>query len=120
MPSRSPRRSLQQILEAIERIQTLTAGMDQQSYQEAGTVKLAVERLLQIVTEAAHRLGREATAICPGVDWRDIREMGNALRHDYDELLDHVLWNTIIADLPPLKMHVTAALKTLNAQDDER
>lgn len=61
----------------------------------------------------AHRLGRQAPVICPGVDWRDIREMGNALRHDYDELLHEVLWNTIVNALPPLKAAVKTAMERI-------
>jgi uncharacterized protein with HEPN domain len=39
----------------------------------------------------------------PDVPWRDIRDMGNFLRHEYDRVDLAVVWRTVTDDLPPLK-----------------
>jgi hypothetical protein len=44
----------------------------------------AVERHLQKISEAAVRLSDHAEILCPGVPWRNIRGIGNFLRHEYD------------------------------------
>jgi uncharacterized protein with HEPN domain len=116
LPSDRSATHLQHILGAIDRIDELTRGMDQKAYEASDVIKLAVERLLQNLTEAAHRLGRQADAVCPGVNWRVIRDLGNVLRHDYDELLDSTLWNTITVDLPPLKAAVRLALERITRE----
>jgi len=47
---------------------------------------------------------------CPGLQWRDIRGMGNWLRHQYEGIELPVIWETVRADLPPLKAAVLRAL----------
>jgi hypothetical protein len=43
---------------------------------------------MQIMTEAAIRLGGEAERIAPGPDWEGFRGMGNLLRHAYHRIDD--------------------------------
>ena len=75
----------------------------------------AVERKLQLITEAAVRLGDQAEALCPGIVWRNIRGMGNWLRHQYDRVDLDTVWNTVVVDLPKLKESVTKALAQIQA-----
>ena len=62
------------------------------------------------LSEAAIRLGLTADALCPGVPWREIRGIGNHLRHGYDKIDLERLWKTIKEDLPVLSEVVSAAL----------
>jgi uncharacterized protein with HEPN domain len=64
-------------------VDRFTAGMNLQSFREDPKTVAAVERKLQIVSEAAIRLGSEAENRIPGVAWRNIRGIGNWLRHQY-------------------------------------
>ena len=57
---------------------------------------------MQIITEAAYRLGEEGAALCSGPDWKGLRGMGNALRHSYHRVDDKVVWDTVTDDLPLL------------------
>jgi uncharacterized protein with HEPN domain len=45
-----------------------------------------------IISEAAKRLGDDAEVLCPGQRWRDIRGIGNHLRHAYDNLDALLIW----------------------------
>jgi len=63
-----------------------------------------------IISEAAVRLGEDAEFLCPGLPWRDIRGIGNWLRHQYDRINPDAVWITIADDLPPLKAAVEKAL----------
>jgi len=74
-------------------------------------VVAAVERKLQTISEAAIRLADEAERLCPGVPWRDVRGIGNQLRHAYERIDLATIWNTVIEDLPALKAAVKDALK---------
>jgi len=102
----------QDILKAISLIEQFVGTMDFQAYSEDIKTRAAVERELQIVTEAAYRLKPEDENLCPGPDWRKIRGMGNILRHSYDRLDDEAVWLTVKDDLPSLKQAVSAALAT--------
>ena len=48
-----------------------------ESYQTDLKTKSAVERQMQIMTEAAIRLGEDAERIAPGPDWEGFLGMGN-------------------------------------------
>ena len=45
--------------------------------------------------------------------WREIRDLGNLLRHAYDKVDLEIIWQTITDDLPFLKISVLKALQTL-------
>lgn len=73
----------------------------------------AIERELQIITEAAARLGTQGALLCPDVNWREIRDFGNILRHTYDQLDPNVLQAVLDYDLQMLEPRVRAALARL-------
>ena len=50
-------------------------------FEHNGLVRDGVERCLERVCEAIYRLGDKAEALMPGQPWREIRGMGNRLRH---------------------------------------
>ena len=83
------------------------------AYRRDHKMKAAVERKLQILTEAAFRLGESAEALCPEVNWRNIRGLGNVLRHRYDDLDDNVIWEAVHIDLPTLRRSVQRVLADL-------
>jgi uncharacterized protein with HEPN domain len=112
MFSKRPEMHLRDILKAINLIEAFTIGMDFHAYRADLKTQAAVERQLQIVTEAAYRLKPEDEHLCPGPDWRKIRGMGNILRHDYDRIEDETIWNTVQDDIPALKQAVTGSLET--------
>ncbi|MBZ5608541.1 MAG: DUF86 domain-containing protein [Acidobacteriia bacterium] len=52
-------------------------------------------------------------AFVPAYPGREIRGLGNVLRHEYDRVEGSHLWYTIQDDLPPLKASVGATLRKL-------
>ena len=85
--------------------------MSLESYEKDEKTQAAVERKMLVISEAAVRLENHAETLCPGVPWRDIRGIGNWLRHQYDNVAVEIVWNTIQDDLPPLRTAVAAALE---------
>lgn len=85
--------------------------MDFETFRNDPKTVAAVERKL-IVSEAAIRLGETAELLCPGLPWRDIRGMGNWLRHHYERIELATIWKTIEVDLPPLKATVWRVLNS--------
>ena len=74
--------------------------MNQAAFARDGKTRDAVERCLEWICDAAHRLGKQATDLMPGQPWGDIRGMGNRLRHAYDRLDLGIVWSTA-RDRPP-------------------
>lgn len=110
MPFREPALSLRDILDGIDMIVQFVHEMDLAAFREDPKTIAAVERKLLLVSEAAIRLGDDAERLCPGLPWRNIRGIGNWLRHRYDRVDVETVWNTVIDDLPPLRSAVLRAL----------
>ncbi len=64
---------------------------------------------MQIISEASVRL-RDGENLCPEIDWKGLRGMGNVLRHGYHKVEDQIVWDTVKLDLPLLKVCVDRLL----------
>lgn len=111
MPFRNEATHLQDILEGIDHIDAFLGDVDFENYKADLKTKSAVERQLQIITEAAKRLGDNAQSLCPGPDWSGFCRMGDILRHGYHKVDDKIVWDTIKDELPPMREAVMKALK---------
>ena len=112
MSSRTPDQSLHNILNSITLIEEFIADISFDRFRDEPMRIAAVERHLQKISEAAIRLGDQAEILCPGVPWRNIRGIGNFLRHEYDRVDLDTVWHTVVDHLPALKASVTAVLQT--------
>ncbi len=111
MPFRDNSTHFRDILDAIDHIDEFLNGIDFEAYQEDLKTKSAVERQMQIITEAAYRLGEDGEKMAPGVNWEGFRGMGNLLRHAYHRIDDSIIWNTVKDELPIMHEVVEKALK---------
>ena len=84
--------------EAIE----ITRTRRRADLDEDRIVQLALVRLVEIVGEAAARVGPELRATLPSIPWVEIVGMRHRLVHGYDQVDLDVLWRVIAIDLPPL------------------
>jgi uncharacterized protein with HEPN domain len=110
LPFSDADRLLRDIIDAVGMIDRFASGMDLEAFREDPKTVAAVERKLQVISEAAIRLGGEAEDRIPRVSWRNIRGMGNWLRHQYDRMELETIWKTVTDDLPPLKTAIQRAL----------
>ena len=114
MPFRDNATHLRDILEAINHIELFLDGVTFESYKTDLKTKSAVERQMQMMTEAAIRLGKDAETIAPGPDWEGFRAMGNILRHAYHRIDDQIVWDTVKEELPPMREILLHTLKADN------
>jgi uncharacterized protein with HEPN domain len=73
---------------------------------------LSLVRLVEIIGEAAARVGTESRENYPSIPWLQIVGMRNRLIHGYDAVDLDVLWDTITDDLPPLIDELKKILST--------
>ena len=117
MPSRhDPADLLADILENANRIERYLTDFDREAFAGSGLVRDAVERCLERICEAAHRLGEQAVELMPNQPWAAIRGMGNRLRHAYDRISLEVVWNAACFDIPSLAADVRKALDELTSR----
>jgi uncharacterized protein with HEPN domain len=117
VPFRKTRTHFEDILQSIDHIDEFLSGIDFEGYREDRKTRSAVERELQIITEAAIRLGDEAETLCPGPDSKGFRGMGNILRHVYHRVDDEIVWNTVKEELPPMRAAVSKALRSMSEDE---
>ena len=94
---------LEDILEAIERIEEYTGDMDFKSF--AGDKKTfdAVIRNLEVMGEAAKNISEGFKNENPEIKWRGIAGMRDKLIHGYFGVDPEIVWETIQKRLPELK-----------------
>lgn len=63
---------------------------------------LAVERLLEIIGEAANSLSDETRDAHPDVPWQDIRRLRVVLAHHYHRVDPAQVWTIATQDVPRL------------------
>jgi uncharacterized protein with HEPN domain len=110
LPSRNAALCFGEILRSIQRIADFIGPMSFEQYSVDEKTASAVERQLLIVTEASIRLSDEDRELCPGVEWQDMRNLGNRIRHAYHDIDNELIWNIVHEDLPELKRKVEKTL----------
>jgi uncharacterized protein with HEPN domain len=102
---------------SIQLIEEFIKELDLGAYRRDTKTQAAVERMLLVISEAAVRLNDHAESLCPTIPWREIRGIGNWLRHSYDRVDAEIIWDTIQNDLPALMVAVNAALSSKRPQE---
>ena len=113
MSSSDPARRLRDIVKNAESIVRYTDGLDLAAFFEDAKTYDAVERCLERISEAGAKLGDEAEQLVPGPDWKQIRALGNRLRHEYDQISPQTLWLIATHDVPILLAACRDALAQL-------
>ena len=106
------------ILEAITRAKILLAGKSHADLLDDWTVRLLLERLLEVISEASRHIPDALrTEYGAHVPWQQVAGIGNNLRHGYDEIDSGILWDVATQDLPVLDAAVRAMLDHLDTGD---
>jgi uncharacterized protein with HEPN domain len=103
MATRSPLLRIHDMLESIREIEKAVAGKTFRDYQRSWLLRSAIERGIEVISEASRHLGRDLKAQHEGVRWEDIAGIGNILRHEYQHIDAAIIWRTVKHDLPVLK-----------------
>ena len=106
MSKRSARLLIDDILEAINKISSYTAGMQHDDFVSSGMAADAVVRNLEIIGEAASRLPDTFTTKHPEIEWRKIIGLRHRIVHDYFGVDLDIIWTIISQDLPNLKARI--------------
>lgn len=86
------------ILDAVAAIESFIVGMTEKHFLGDRKTQSAVERELLTIGEACAKIlemDDSVEAGFPSVPWRNIRGMGNILRHEYGRVDPEIVWSTI-------------------------
>ena len=91
------------IRDAISGIDALTRAASFTDYVKSWAMQRAVERGLEIISEASRHIPDEMRAMAPEIPWRQIAAIGNLLRHEYQRTDNLAVWNIVTDHLPALR-----------------
>ncbi len=116
MSDRGDLEYLRDILEATNRINDFTRGMDQEDVLEDLKTRDAVLRNLEIIGEAAKNISSETKDEYSTVEWKKISGMRDKIIHMYFGVNWDIVWNVIEEKLPELERDAENCLKKLEKE----
>jgi len=105
---------LRDILEAITEIEEMLLNSSFDRFSTDKLRRMAAERYLEVVCEAARKLTDEIKRDAPEIEWQRMVDFGNRLRHAYHATDVAIVWDIIQNRLPPLKSFVERSLAALS------
>ena len=100
---RDSRQYLEDIVEAIGRIRSYVAGLDETSFARDTRTQDAVLHNLGVIGEAVGRLPDTIDTSAPEVEWRKIRALRNILVHEYFGINLPIVWDVVQNKLAPVE-----------------
>lgn len=98
------------MLDAARRTQDMMQEMSYDALMADERTRLAVERLLEIVGEAARRVSAECRRRHGGIPWAPIIGFRNVLAHEYGEINYERLYAVATKGVPELMREIEAIL----------
>ena len=99
------------IKERIVLIRGLVSGRKFAEVAEDPAARAALERFLEVISEASRHLPDAWKSEHPAIPWRRVHDLGNVIRHAYDQVDLGILWDITEKDLAELELAVDAMLK---------
>lgn len=104
---------LKHMLDAVARIESYVADVEEAEFLANTEKQDAIIRQLQVLGEAVKRLSQDLRAAYPEVPWREVAGMRDKLVHDYFGVDLSFVWVTATKDIPALKPKIRRMLAEL-------
>jgi uncharacterized protein with HEPN domain len=111
--ARAVRPSLYDVLTAIDGIEHAIAGKTFEEFKDDWVLRHAIQRGVEIISEACRRIPEPLRQTQPDIPWREVMGIGNVLRHDYEPVSDEIIWNVARNRLSSLRQAIKAIEVTL-------
>lgn len=105
------RERLDHIKQAIVEIRTMLDGRTIEDIETNRMLRLAFERLLEIVSEASRHIPIDLrNRHDETIPWQQIADLGNLIRHVYHRTSTRALWDIYQSDLSDLEAAIDAMI----------
>lgn len=102
MKSRVVRLVLADLNEELNFVETYIRPHGQAAFAADPVMLRATERAIQNISEAVRLMPSDLLADYPAIPWKQIKEIGSVLRHDYHNTSPTILWKVVTDHLAPL------------------
>lgn len=106
MNMRDTRLYIDDILEAIRKIEKYVKGLTFEELKENSLVVDGVVRNLEIVGEAVKNIPASVKQEYPDIEWKKISGLRDVLAHEYFGVDLEVIWNIVTEKIPVLKKNI--------------
>lgn len=114
LSTKSPRARLLHILQHIDGITTAAGDRASDEFTRDYVFQRALERAVEIISEAAKSLSQEMRDREPDVPWKNIIGIGNLLRHEYYRIDAESMQSILHEHLPHLRPAVVRLIELLD------
>lgn len=111
MITTADRARLSHILDAIDKIEQIVENLTVDDFHEDWEKRLVIERLLEVIGEAANRVNPELQDQYPQIPWAKMVGMRNFISHEYFRIDIAILWETAVEAVPALRFDIEVILK---------
>lgn len=101
-PSTKDAACLWDMLEAARNVVAFTSGIGFEQYRIDPMRQRAVERVVEIIGEAARKVSQEFQQAHPEIPWKKIMAQRHVLAHEYGEIRQDRLWSVATTHVPEL------------------
>jgi uncharacterized protein with HEPN domain len=102
---------LNDIRDNIDAVADMIEGIDFASYKRDIKLRRAIERCVEIISEASRHIPMQLKSDYPNQPWEEIASIGNLLRHHYERVDDLIMWKIATRSLPELRPAIVAMLQ---------
>ncbi|MET3582212.1 uncharacterized protein with HEPN domain [Mesorhizobium robiniae] len=95
----------------MDGIGTATAGKTLDDFRDDWLLRHGVERGIEIISEATRHIPDDLIALAPEIPWKQVRGIGDILRHEYHKTSDAIVWTVVTDSLPSLRLAVERILE---------
>ncbi|MDO4196739.1 MAG: DUF86 domain-containing protein [Prevotellaceae bacterium] len=109
-------RDIDRLRHILEQIDTLTAIVKELSLETISEDRVryyGIVKMTEIIGEAAYKLTDEFTESHSEVQWKVIKGMRHYLVHEYYQISNEGLWDTLTNDIPELRPYIVKYIDEL-------
>jgi len=114
MPQHEYKVYLDDILEAIEKIEKYTKGTSYNAFVKNTLIIDAVIRNLEIIGEAVKHVPLDLKKKYPNVEWKKIAGLRDILIHEYFGINIKIIWDVVVNKIPELKTSIQKIARQLS------
>ena len=108
---------VEDMLDYIEQASGYAEGMTFAQYSSDRKTQRAVERCIEVISEASRHIPDDVKSKHPEIPWADVAAIGNVFRHEYHNIAARIVWDTTRVHLPQLHVAMRAIEAGLRAAD---
>ncbi len=113
MSQRDNRVYVGHMLDTANKAISFIEGLSRQDFDNNELLRLSLTHLLQIIGESARRVSPDFRSTYPAIPWKAVVGMRSKVVHDYLDVDEDVVWDTVKNDLPLLILELEKIVNNL-------